>query len=86
MNIQENKHDYILNRDAEIMFCKTTSIGIFKWVVNKHGDGLKRSKTIVRVKGPVKEIDKIESKVKGIIKELDEGTYTGARNVSVIIE
>jgi hypothetical protein len=42
----------------------TLSVGIFRWIYTKDGHGLKKSKTIYRVKGPASKWQEINERAR----------------------
>jgi hypothetical protein len=81
------KHDYsgncapgsTENHIGQICF----SVGIFQWIPTSDEKKLKKSAVKVRVYGYVHQPEAVYSKAKEIIKQLDDGTYTGKKNVTV---
>ena len=59
------------------------SVRIFQWVVTRKGDKLKESTAKVCVVGAPKEADKVYQMADDIVKLLDDGLYTGCKNVYV---
>jgi len=61
----------------------TFSVGIFEWLPKVGGKGLKKSAVKVRVKGPFSRAEYVYRKAKQVCSELDEGTYSGPKNIQV---
>lgn len=62
---------------------KTFSVGIYQWLMRANGKSLKKSKTIVRVSGPVDKPEAVYSKADEIRTHLNGRSYTGKSNVRV---
>lgn len=77
-------YDYEKPRHPEMGWGnKTFSVGIYQWLMRANGKSLKKSKTIVRVSGPVEKPESVYSKADEIRDQLNGKSYTGKSNVSV---
>lgn len=56
---------------------QTFSVGIFQWVAKSSGKGVKRSKTVERIKGPVSRAEEIYAKARARCAELNGGSPDG---------
>lgn len=78
------KHDYDKAR-AEIFSSirdfSTFSIPIFKWVLANSGKNMKKSKTIVRITGPISDRSQMFEFAEKIVYDLDNGTWDGRKTV-----
>ncbi len=86
MNKELNKHDYdgqCTPGSGNSAAYNSFSVGIFKWVAKSGGNGLKRTKAIVRVKGSVSAPQNVYEKAKEICEQLDNGTYNGKKTITV---
>lgn len=61
---------------------KTFSVGIYEIIPTKSGK-IKKGKVKVRVKGKINQAESVYQKAKEIIKLLDEGKYTGSKNIVI---
>lgn len=62
---------------------ETFSIGVFPWEPRVNGDGMKRGKSVVRVKGWAQDPEPVYDCALEIAGELDRGTYAGPKVVDV---
>lgn len=76
------KHDF--DKENAITGLNITfSIGIFKWVLAKDGKSMKKSKSIVRVKGFVSNKKEVFKYAENIVKDLDLGNWGGRKTVVI---
>lgn len=61
----------------------TFSYGVFRLIRTSDGNGWKRGKVIVRVKGSVSYADAVKAEAARICAALDAGKYTGKKTVFV---
>ena len=61
---------------------QTFSVGVFEWLPKARGQGTKRGKVKVRVKGSVTQQDRVLEKAREIAQQLDRGTYQGGKSVT----
>lgn len=59
------------------------SVGVFQWVPKSGGKGLKRTAVKVRVKGWVRDAEKVYSKAREVCQLLDAGGVVGQKSISV---
>ena len=83
------RHDFDDDKSlliANSKWSKTFSIGIFRWELKGHGRSMKKGKVVVRVKAPCwpsLKMEQVFETAKKIVSELDEGRYTGSKNVVI---
>ena len=63
----------------------TFSVGVFEAVSTADGKHIKKGPVKVRVKGLTRYPDPVFAKAREIAAALDAGTYSGPKNVSVIV-
>lgn len=84
--MKEGEHDYNrekADRDATLPI-SSMLINIFQWQQKTRDRGIKKSKTIVTVYGDPKVKDKMIETADRIVHELNNNTYTGKKQVTVI--
>lgn len=59
------------------------SLGVFQWVPKSGGKGLKKSAVKVRIKGWVRDAEKVYSKAREVCQKLDAGETIGQQSISV---
>jgi len=59
------------------------SVGVFQWIPKTGGAGLKKSAVKVRVKGWVRDAEKVYAKAREICQKLDAGETIGQKSISV---
>jgi len=62
------------------------SVGVFQWIPKSGGKGLKRSAVLVRVKGFVRDAQKVYEKAREICAKLDAGEIIDRKSISVTSE
>ena len=79
------KHDFygacMPSQPGEQCVAESFSVGVFEWVPTANGNGTKRGKVKVRVRG--KYPMAIKRRAKEICDELDVGAYNGPKTVTV---
>ena len=63
----------------------TFSVGIFEAISTADGKRIKKGKVKVRVKGLTRYPEAVIAKAREIVDAMDAGTYSGPKNVSVIV-
>ncbi len=74
------KHDY---EKSKLEGCNTFSIGVFQWLLKNNKKEMKKSNSLVRIKGFGENPDDVYDTAEEIIKQLDSGNYSGKKNVNV---
>lgn len=59
------------------------SLGVFQWVPKSGGKGLKKSAVKVRIKGWVRDAEKVYSKAREVCQKLDAGETISQKSISV---
>ena len=68
-----------------VLLWDTFSVGVFEAISTADGKHIKKGPVKVRVKGLTRYPDPVFAKAREIADALDAGTYSGPKNVSVIV-
>lgn len=81
IEIKEGMHDFDILESMLFIGAETASTGVFKWVTRSSGNGLKRSGSIVRVKGG--NLEKINNVAEDVRSLLDDDDWDGRKSVVI---
>lgn len=59
------------------------SLGVFQWLAKSGGKGLKKSAVKIRVKGYIRDAEKVYNQAREICRRLDAGEVIGQKSISV---